>query len=61
MKQILTLYSNDKQLIRTTSPDIIMNIDDGKYTVDENLKHQLSELWQMEEYTGDLILEVTNG
>jgi hypothetical protein len=38
-----------------------MNIDDGKYTVDENLKHQLSELWQMEEYTGDLILEVTNG
>ena len=61
MRQLLTLYSNDKQLIRTTSPDIIMNIDDGKYTVDETLKHQLSELWQMEEYKGDLILEVING
>ena len=61
MRQLLTLYDNDKQLIRTTSPDIIMNIDDGKYTVDENLKHQLSELWQMEEYKGDLILEVING
>ena len=61
MRQLLTLYNNDKQLIRTTSPDIIMNIDDGKYTVDEALKNQLSGLWQMDEYTGDLILEVING
>ena len=61
MRQLLTLYNNDKQLIRTTSPNIIINIDAGKHAVDEILKHQLSELWQMEEYTGSLILEVTNG
>ena len=61
MRQILTLYDNDKQLIRTTSPDIIINIEAGKHKVDETLKLQLSELWQMEEYTGDLILEVING
>jgi hypothetical protein len=61
MRQTLTLYSGEKQLIRTTSPEQILDIEAGEYPVDVSLREQLSALWPMDEYMGSLILEVTNG
>ena len=61
MRQTLELYRDDTRLIRTTSPDTMIDLQSGNYDVTTELREQLSVLWPMEEYTGELILEVTNG
>lgn len=59
---IYILKNELKQLIRTTSPDRLLNLDTGIYAVDEALKNTLRGLWQsIDEYTGTLSLEVENG
>lgn len=61
MRQTLELYRDDTRLIRTTSPDTMIDLQSGNYDVTPELREQLSTLWPMDEYMGSLILEVTNG
>jgi hypothetical protein len=61
MRQTLTLYRDSIRIIRTTSPEQILDIEAGEYPVDVSLREQLSAIWPMDEYAGSLILEVTNG
>jgi hypothetical protein len=61
MRQTLTLYRDDTRLIRTTSPDTLIDLSAGSYAVTTELREQLSTIWPMEEYEGELILEVVNG
>ena len=61
MKQTLELYRDNIRLIRTTSPDTLIDLQSGNYDVTSELREQLSMLWTMEEYEGTLTLEVTNG
>lgn len=58
-----TLSNEIKQLIRTTSPVRILDLDAGIYAVGETLKNTLRDLlWlSIDEYTGILSLEVSNG
>lgn len=61
MRQTLTLKNEIKQLVQTKGPENIIDLSTGRYPITEDLRIQLFELWPMEEYEGDLILEVTNG
>lgn len=59
---IYNLSNESKQLIRTASPDRLIDLDMGIYAVDDVLKNTLRGLWQsIDEYTGILSLEVING
>jgi hypothetical protein len=60
MRQTLELYNGDTRLIRTTSPDTMIDLQSGNYDVTTELREQLSTIWPMEEYEGELILEVVN-
>jgi hypothetical protein len=61
MRQTLVLYRDDTRLIRTTSPDMLIDLSAGSYAVADDLRKQLSAIWAMDEYVGELTLEVING
>lgn len=61
MRQTLELYRDNVRLIRTTSPDTLIDLQPGNYDVTTELRDLLLVLWSMEEYLGALTLEVTNG
>lgn len=61
MRQTLTLYKDDTQLIRTKSPEQLIDIDVGSYNVDSILKDKLRTIWEcIDEYPDALTLEVEN-
>jgi hypothetical protein len=61
MRQIITLKSGSDQLIQTRSPKKIIELESGIYAVDFKLHNLLSDIWYMDDYIGELTLEVANG
>jgi hypothetical protein len=61
MRQILTLKRGLDQIIQTRSPKKLIDKESGNYSVDFQLHTLLSDIWPMDDYTGELTLEVVNG
>jgi len=59
--QIITLKNEHRQLIQTKSPNTILYLQSGEYEFTAQIKATAEQLWDISEYTGELVLEVYNG
>lgn len=61
MTQSLTLKNETGKLIKTVSRESVLNLSGGEYSITDDIKSILSDLWNLSEYTGTLVLVVENG